>query len=355
MKNKIKLIIPSEKISGGTKEAFNLSKNLSYFFETEIISVWRSEQSIDDEAPVMHLLDFKTNKNKAIFQIPFAINKLLKTSSKNDIFILTHYSTLAFSPFLNKKNTFVFVQDIEWEFIKNKFIKLILMKFILKQYNNINIISANDYLNNRLKKLGFQNIINYNIWASSYFRSDQPITQEAKDIDVVFLLREGAHKRSDLYFEAIKILKEKKPSIKIAAISTSQQLYEKSLQKIDANYFCIGKENIRSIFRRSKTFLLLSEHEGFSLPPLEAMGSYCIPYCRNSGGPSAYMQGILAKNLFELDMPVSLICDEIISTINNKDISEKKAKASFEIFNIGLNKSDISKKELTKLINERII
>ena len=54
----------------------------------------------------------------------------------------------------------------------------------------------------------------------------------------------------------------------------------------------------------------LSEHEGFGLPPLEAMGAGCVPLCRDSGGVRAFMQ---PGELSALLLPASAGVEEIYS------------------------------------------
>ena len=93
---------------------------------------------------------------------------------------------------------------------------------------------------------------------------------------------------------------------------------------------------MRAIYERTRVFLLLSEHEGFGLPPLEAMGSGCVPLCRDAGGVRAYMQGELAENILPLALPAEDVLERAVALAHDENHLTRLRMAAREIFDDGL-------------------
>jgi glycogen synthase len=94
---------------------------------------------------------------------------------------------------------------------------------------------------------------------------------------------------------------------------------------------------MKEIYSKSKIFIHLSDHEGFGLPPLEAMGSGCVPLCRHSGGVIAYMSHFEAHGLL---LQKTQSVDDIVYSFNSllNDVENLKllSKKATEVFTIGL-------------------
>ena len=93
---------------------------------------------------------------------------------------------------------------------------------------------------------------------------------------------------------------------------------------------------MRAIYERTRVFLLLSEHEGFGLPPLEAMGSGCVPLCRDAGGVRAYMRGDLAENILPLALPAEGILKRAVALAHDENYLARLRMTAREIFDDGL-------------------
>jgi glycosyltransferase involved in cell wall biosynthesis len=89
------------------------------------------------------------------------------------------------------------------------------------------------------------------------------------------------------------------------------------------------------LYSRSKIFLLLSESEGFGLPPLEAMGAGCVPVCRDAGGPQSYMLDSLGDLLLPLSMSIQDICLKLLVILNDPVALQNYSDTSRRIFQQG--------------------
>lgn len=312
------IILPSLKVSGGVLEAYRLAKKISdNGCNCKILCLWKTKTPIDANGiQVLYLSNWETNIKYAIFQLPFIFLNFIKFSKKiqNTKYIFTHYSTIPLinSPFI--KNKIIFIQGIEWEFIKIPLINSIYKKILISTYKKNNILSANEYIKIRLEK---ENVASnaMPLWADSFFLSNE--INLHKKTDILIMIRKGFIKRPDLYFELLLKFKTKE-NINIKVITPEPEIHDR-VQNL--GYKCVlnpHKNEIKSLYNESKIFIFLSENEGFGLPPAEAMGSGCVPFCRDSGGPSSYMIGPLKEFLFPLNYSIDLIIEKSINTINNE-------------------------------------
>jgi glycosyltransferase involved in cell wall biosynthesis len=348
---KINLILPSLKISGGGLEAIRLLEELNSIKANSsgLMCLWRTETPIIlkniDHTQISSL---KTNAKFALFELPLLIAFFLvylfknnkKYSPLNRYWIFTHYSTVPFSFFVNKKRRFFFVQDIEWMFIRNAILKKLLKKFILFAYSKSTLLVANSYLANHLTSLGVKNIFLCPIWADKQFAVDSELK---RNIDVVMVLRKGFHKRLDLYLDVISRLSIRYPDIKIAVISPEIEILEDIKSYVDFHFLNPSISEMASIYSRSKVFLHLSEHEGFGLPPLESMGAGCVPLCRDSGGVRAYMKDDFEKLLIPLDCGVEQISDRLLGLITDPNCLLNLSSAARDAFDNGLKQTFVRK------------
>lgn len=322
MKN-VFMVLPALKISGGTLEALNLSNHFSSMgCSVNILAMWKTRNPIEldgnNKINLNFLSSFYTNVMLSLFQVPLICFNFvvfyLKRSKNSDIWVFTHYSTAILLFFVPKHKRVFYVQDLEWEFIHSSFLSSLLKRFLLCCYKTSTIITTNSYLRRSLNGLGIKNVIEYPIWASAFFLTN---TSPYKEYDVVMVLRKGKHKRLDLYFEAIKFFRLNAPKISIAVVTTEESIMH-SAQFFDVDvYLCVNHSKMREIYRTTKIFLHLSDHEGFGLPPLEAMGSGCVPVCRNSGGPSSYLSKYNGILLLDTSLSINQICSRVMELLDN--------------------------------------
>ena len=339
----IQIVLPSLKISGGSAEALKLVHN----FELEganvgAILLWKSQNDLSVIPPYLHnLSNWRTYPYLAIFQLPILMWRFKKLVNSNQInkskYFFTHYSTLPLALLVPGKHRWIFVQGLEWEFLNNKFFSKLLKLFIVWIYSRSNLLAANPYLSNALSEQGLIVHKSKYIWADPLYLYYAEIERE---IDLLMLLRKGDCKRLDLYLQAIDWLKKREPKLRIAVITTEDDIIDLVIDKVDEYYVKLnGPYAMRTIYSRAKIFLHLSEHEGFGLPPLEAMGSGCVAICRNSGGPQNYMKPPFDEFLFPLVYPIESIFEQVISILNNQNQWKIMSDAGREIFKLGLDLS----------------
>ena len=143
------------------------------------------------------------------------------------------------------------------------------------------------------------------------------------------LLRSSGIKRLDLYRQALSLLRQD-TSLRVAVITPDSSIAAELAAAHTEVYLRPSDEEMRALFARSRVFLLLSDVEGFGLPPLEAMGSGCVAACRDSGGVRCYMTGELAGLLFPLAEPVDQIVTTVASRIRHASLpGEAYARQTF--------------------------
>jgi glycosyltransferase involved in cell wall biosynthesis len=335
------ILLPSLKITGGNIEAIKLineisDKKLILNNENLIYTLWHCKGGIEVfKTRVIFLSTWHAKRFLAPFQIPYLLMKFNNLNKGVDReWIFTHYSTLPFSFFIKKNKRFFFVQDLEWKFIKNKILRFILKKLIIKTYSKGNILVANDYLENAISKNGLDIYGNINIWADGDFLGAN--ISEVRDIDGVMVLRKGSYKRLDLYREFISKCSLHK-SITLAIITPEKVLFNEFKNSVQFCYFSPALHDMREIYSRAKVFIHLSDHEGFGLPPLESMGAGCVPLCRDSGGVRAYMETLKEDGLM---LPNSCCIDDVfekfhalISDVKNMEMLSDKV---IKVFIAGL-------------------
>lgn len=346
----INIIIPCLCISGGIFESLNLGKDFSALgYKTKIISLWGGANHVVSNFEHQKLTNFKPKKNKSITQYFFILLNFIKIvflnkeSKQRKLWMFTHYSTFPLSFFIPRERRIFFVQGLEWGYFKNKFFRFFLKKTTLFLYSNSKIITANNYLTSELNKLGLTSITEMPIWANSLFYEN---SEKKRDIDFIMVLRKGSIKRNDLYCQFIKTIKNHNFGIKIAVITPDEDLITDIKDLIDFFILSPSISLMRDVYSNSKCFILLSDHEGFGLPPLEAMGSGCVPICRDSIGVRAYMKNSLSRNLISLDKNIDYISDKAINILKNEQELKELSDLARKIFISGL---DTYKKRLENL------
>ncbi len=154
------------------------------------------------------------------------------------------------------------------------------------------------------------------------------------------VLRNGHYKRLDLYRQFIAKCISKN-NLTLAVITPEIKIFNEIKESVDFCYFCPSIADMRDIYSRSKIFIHLSDHEGFGLPPLEAMGAGCIPLCRNSGGVRAYMDdlnhhGLLLPKSYDVDK----IYLEFEMLLRDSKRLENLSRSVIFLFKLGLKKRE---------------
>lgn len=350
-------VLNALKISGGVLEAFRLAKELRDSGENVLImTMWRSPNEIDaaDQLPIMRLTNWQTRVSFAAFQLPIIVIRFwwqarrLKPIGRRPIWIFTHYSTLPLAMQVPKRTRWFFVQDLEWRFLGDGISAKLLKNLILLVYRRSCLLVANAGLKAALLREGLKVDAVAPIWADVAFLQTG---NENRDIDVLMVLRKGAHKRLDFYLAVISKLANE-TNIRIVVITTEDDIAEQ-VRSLVAE--CHVRENMAAmsaLYARSKLFLHLSEHEGFGLPPLEAMGAGCVPVCRDSGGPQSYMRDALGDLLLPLTLSQNDICKVVIALLADPVELLRYSEAARRVFQEGLAIADQRAKKIRSLVIE---
>jgi glycosyltransferase involved in cell wall biosynthesis len=235
--------------------------------------------------------------------------------------------------FVPIERRFFFVQDLEWKFVRNPLLSGLLRLMILSCYRRGTLVSANAYLTSSLRQLGIPASIEAPIWADEGFLAPDA---GPRDIDFAMVLRKGAHKRLDYYRSFIDLARHD-GKLKLAVISPDDDLIATVRDSVDVCLTRPSLAEMRALYQRTRCFLQLSEHEGFGLPPLEAMGAGCVPLCRDSGGVRAYMA---RAELSGLLMPLSSSVEEIYqhgrALLADQEQLRDFSRRAREVFRAGL-------------------
>jgi len=206
--------------------------------------------------------------------------------------VLTH--ALTFSSFLLPKKVLdrsvIVIQDMDWSGVRQPFGMFMKAGGKITLRNHRAILAANPYLTNEIRLIGNNVIGQFKLGISKVFcDADEPITSQNRDIDFLFIARPQGRKRLSFYIEWIKAISKLNPRIRIAAASQDRDVLM-ALSRLNQVQLHQPSDDLelKKLYKRSKFFLLASSAEGFALPPLEAMGSGCIPVITECGGPSVY-------------------------------------------------------------------
>ncbi|MFS7242565.1 glycosyltransferase family 4 protein [Serratia proteamaculans] len=228
-------------------------------------------------------------KSKYLRWLFFTLASPLKIKSN---YIICNFFLTFYIGFLRKKinketKISYLIQDIEYEFVSGyfKFFAKYMCEFTYK-YNNAEIVAANVYLYEKLI-VSNENIKRINIWIDERFKTRNRMNSE-RTFDVIYFLRDDPRKRLDR-FDSI-LLKLKSIGASIACITQSTELKNKYLNRVDHIYMPNNDDELIDIIDLSKTLLLTSSQEGFSLPPLECMARGVIPVIYKCGGPEIYLK-----------------------------------------------------------------
>ncbi len=357
---RIHFLVPAVNVGGGIREVIGFANGLcERGAQANIVSLWHSAHQMRSPVPIHELTNFPATRRWAMpsaiivftLLVIFLVRKGLPRDS-NDVFVFTHYMTVPFSFFVKRDRRLFFVQDLEWRFLGNGVLSRLWRRVLLHFYKRGTIISANEYLTKSLIAVDISVKYDLRIWANPNFQSTAAqAVSEDRPLDFVMVLRRGKAKRLDLYLKLIDLCAIRS-NIKIAVISPDEELIELLREKASQCLLRPSSDEMRNVYAKSKVFLMLSEHEGFGLPPLEAMGSGCVPICRDSGGVRAYMKGDeLERLVLPLDMPIEDLFEFAIKLVSNNSKLEKARLKAVEQFSIGIERAQMRNLEMDRLMN----
>lgn len=303
------IVVPSLKISGGIREVLRLASELNCEGGgASVLSFWTSPHAMSSEAPVESLSAWVPRAARAPVELPLLAYRFAKwwrqKAHRASTVIFTHYATLPMALLIPRRQRFFFVQDLEWNFVRQGVMSRLLRQIVLGIYQSGRIISANAYLSEQLRAEGMEVALEAPIWADPSFIAPDAAVQ---DIDCAMVLRKGEHKRLDLYLRFIALARAR--GLRLAVITPEDDIVPQVRDLVDEVLLRPEHIRMRDLYARSACFIHLSEHEGFGLPPLEAMGAGCIPVCRDSGGVRAFMRDGPFEDLL---LPLALSVEEIL-------------------------------------------
>ncbi|MGN6638788.1 MAG: glycosyltransferase family 4 protein [Mucilaginibacter sp.] len=139
---------------------------------------------------------------------------------------------------------------------------------------------------------------------------------ERRNPESVCMLYADAERKGSKYgIEALKIVAEKYPDIKVSLFG----VYDKPKLNIPKTFkYYHLPENIRAIYNDSAIFISPSIHEGWGLPPMEAMACGCACICTKIEGHLDFMTDAQTAILVEPANP-SQMAESIISLIKDNN------------------------------------
>ena len=320
--SKIIILLPKINTSGGYFEA----RNLAAFFRSNKLSV-----SIKSIFPTY------ASRYGSIFSLPYRTIILLVNfiTLRPSLVILTHFSTFFFAPILRLFGFSVayFVQDLEWIFpSRNRFIQKIFYTYCRICFSFASFFFfGNTYLLHSFQQLGIVSDDNsflfpVGIDISEKFTSlslekysDSLFTKTSYDYDVTFLLRNPWFKNNSFYFDVLNQLSKysKIPNIRVLIVDMRHKpLRALTIPNLDISIcYSLDQSDFYKVIMSSRFLLCLSLHEGFGLPPFEAMYlGRTLPLVLDNGGCRCYLTE-LPELLLDRDSDSYTVASRLISLL----------------------------------------
>jgi hypothetical protein len=310
---KVVAIIPKLGLTGGNLETERLLDDLRNFgCDVTLLAIFPSNAGF-----LMAILCYPFFLFKLFF-------KLLGISPR--LLVLTHYTTLPFA-FLKVSfhcNVLAFIQGFEWLFPSgNKTIQRIMKSYHLLCYQAVDtFVFGNRYLlynfplvTHRLVSCpGRPRAVLYPVGSLTQDSSFVLDAVHESCHDIGLILRNGWLKNEKMYYSVLSILFRDHAiaPVRVSAVnmlrsSTSSSNFSNLgvdlRDKMSHDDLCFWMSGL-------KLFLCLSVHEGFGLPPLEAMALGVVPLILSNGGCNSYMEPFP-----ELVLSASSTANEIVDKI----------------------------------------
>jgi glycosyltransferase involved in cell wall biosynthesis len=291
--HRIVAIVPKLALTGGNLEVERLLRDLEELGTTVIL---------------LPVFPNKVNRFWGYFLAPYfylraAVSALLY---QPNLLILTHYSTLPFGALqacLGMKVA-VFIQAFEWLFpSSNIYIQRIMKAYHMAAYRQSQyLIFGNLYLKNNLPSItpgpleltSHPGAILYPVGSTSRDLSNLPNQSFAAPVyEIGLILRNGWLKNQQAYYAVLAKLvslgsvePHRMSVINMLNSNTSSSKYSSIGVEVRAK---MSHQDLCFWIANLKIFLCLSIHEGFGLPPLEAMALGAVPLVLSNGGCISYM------------------------------------------------------------------
>lgn len=332
-------VSPSLQVSGGNLEIVKLARELAARGRpVRIVALCRAADSIDTgdiPAHVLSPLPFK--KSRALRQMPALLwrlrRQLREVRSKDLRVVFCHYATFPLVAAVPRSERWFFVQDTEWSFAPAGAYRAAVKRFLLGALRRGRVLVTNAYLQNAMRAEDIDVDARIDIWADPAFAGRR---DRERDIDAVTVLRHGAHKRSDMAIEWLRRTRVERPEWRLAAITPNPELAAAAEAAGVTPILLPDLPQMRATYERSRVFVLFSDHEGFGLPPLEAMGSGCVAVTRDSGGVRSYLADDLAEHIVPLDAEPAAITGAVARLLGNPAELRRAAALAAERFDAGV-------------------
>lgn len=340
-KNEYIFVLPTLKMAGGTLEVIRLANEVRNIGESvSIISMWDTQNPVQPgtinvstlfKNPVGHL--------KALLSLPKIVSrfrhKVDALSDYNTKFVFTHFATYLLALVVARRKRWFFVQALEWYFVPSGPLRTSLRAFILGSYRRGRVLAANRFLRKSLEAEAITVSQTADIWADPFFAVDGAVT---RDIDITLMFRKGTPKRADWGAALLDRLRADRPELRIAVISPDEEFAGMAGPN---GMFLLrpSREEIRHTYQRSRMFILFSDHEGFGLPPLESMGSGCVPLCRDAGGVRAYMEPDLEANILPLSASPGDMTHSLYTILDDGAEWSRLSAVAKHVFGVGLDRA----------------
>jgi glycosyltransferase involved in cell wall biosynthesis len=313
-----------------------------------VLVFWKhAHESASLGLPIEYLSAFAPQKLHAIWQLPILLVRYTQYIYKlqwaqNNLLnlLLTHYTTFPFAWLSFSLKRFCFNQDVEWMFVPPGPLRALLRRMILFTSRRSRVLTTNRFISQQYEKEEVIPFAQASIWAQKSWRSTEHL--QKRSIDIVMLLRNGRMKRLDLYLELLREIRENS-SWTCALITPDSDIYAQIEGLAKKVVLRPANEEIRKLYQDSKIFVLLSDTEGFGLPPLEAMGSGCVPLCRDSGGVQCYLQGPLESNLIAPEETMAEMFQHLQNLLANPGRLTELSTIALQTFEEGLRLSRVER------------
>lgn len=333
-------VLPTMKIAGGNLEVIRLAEDVRRTGkDVSIVSLWHTPNPISCEGiATFTLFNRPVNKLTALISIPLLLASFWRLvrhlRSDSTKFVFTHFTTYALVPLISKSQRWFFVQALEWYFVSAGLLRGALKTFITASYRTGHILVANRYLKRMIEGNALRVEASVDIWADSFFDSG---VEGLRSFDIALVFRKGLVKRADWGTALLEKLKTDYPDLRVAVISPDEDFA--SIVEPNSMFFLRPtRSEMRAIYQQSRVFVLFSDHEGFGLPPLEAMGSGCVPVCRDAGGIRAYMEPELEGNIIPLDASPDAMIHRLVEILYSHDEWSRLSCTSYKVFRNGLHR-----------------
>ena len=304
----IAIPVLSLRYHGGIKILIEIANKISTWADVHFLVPEGCIDTTYEISPNVKLIEVRTGKLPRFLTCGIFLVRCIPMLARYDLilanFFVTWYSSVLAS-YLGNAKIFYIVQDIESKY-KSYIAGRILNQLCEFTYRSKYIVTANPFLENEIVKRGNKPVFNFTVGVTELFFST-PLSDCSKNYDVVYFARGEKWKNLDLFIDFIA---NNESHLNIAVVSQDIVLLQELSKKYSDNkeINLLKPENtsqLIDILDHSKVMLSTSLHEGFSLPPLEAMSRGLSVLLYPSGGPDLYVNdgvnAIYFKNRQELE------------------------------------------------------